>query len=640
MDTMLFPFELVEKNSKIVCYGFGKAGRQYWLQLEKSHYCEVVLWVDRSWQKLKNNLVDIQSVESLFRLDDGEYDYVVIAIENDSLAEEIKNTLICRGICDKKIIVAPGRWIDESKLEKIYGSVVEELDATYIKIRSFWSKTANSSQEYYYQLKNLFLNKADDGDLLYFVKNKISMMEPGLEKIIFLRLLYDIELFDGNCMKMLQNTLIDMRWTDDTPLYLTMDTSHMIHYGIATRCIYPDFYIDRRKLLKKICETYELHGKPKRKRFVNDVKKIAVLGFRLDYNRMDPATELVVQYTENLIRDGYQVKIFITNLVQEISGANSVLRKKYVLPTSRQIDADSKEKPYEIFFAEEETVKKQLQIIIDSVIAFAPDLVLDMSDDFCPQTYILHKMYPIICFPMRVGMSSSFFDYIFEIDEEDFLMKNNIFHAAKKEECLNIRLANMLDSNDNTIYTRQEFGISESSFLIVTVGGRLKYELDDELVEGMCDLLKNYSDIKWILVGDEVIRKNSTFEELLKKKIIINLDWENHLEALYRICDIYLEPRRNGGSHGMRMAMRAGLPVVISDYPSDNRCLFDNDYLCKNIKEMMTEIERLFINTGYREMRSKESKEIIQSLTKDSDSKKLMDAYYEVCRNRLFREEN
>lgn len=636
METMLFPFEAVEPKSRIVCYGFGIVGRQYWIQLDRSNYCDVVLWVDRAWNELQNDLVDIYPVEDLLDLDDDKYDYVVIAIENESLSLGIKDYLRNNGIKESKIISAPKRFIKDSKFEEIFDYQSSKLNKYIDDTWFFWNKTVCHADKYLPQIKELFLKGEDEDNLLGYIKNKLLNVEAGYEKLIILRYLYDLELFDSDCMKMFQDTLLKMEWRDDTPFYSVIDTSHMIHYGIATKCIYPGFYTDRRKLLIKTCEEYNLHETYKKRKIVKsrDIKRIAVFGFRLDYSRMDPATALVVKYTQDLIDEGYEAKIFITNLVREIKGADSCLKKKYNLTTSTQKEADDIDKTYEIFFTEETSIKSQLQVFIDQVFSYNPDLILDMSDDFCPQTYILNKSFPILCFPMRVGMSSSFFDYIFEMDEGDFRQKNAKFHAVDEDQSLSLKLANMLDLDETTEYHRKDFKIPKDSFVVVSVGGRLNYEMDDELIQGMCSLLEQNDNIAWVLVGDEVFSDSVSFNNLKNRHQIINFGWEEHIEAFYKICDVYLEPRRSGGSHGMRLAMRTGLPVIISDTPSDNRCLFDSNRLCHTVGEMILQIEKMYIDSNYRDETSELSASIIRELTKDSDSKKLIDAYKKACDTR------
>lgn len=96
----LFPFELVPRETKLVLYGNGKVGKQYRQQIEMTHFCELVAVADR------NAPEGILNPSELINL---EYDYVVIAIADSTVASEIKDNLIMNGVKADKIIYAEGR---------------------------------------------------------------------------------------------------------------------------------------------------------------------------------------------------------------------------------------------------------------------------------------------------------------------------------------------------------------------------------------------------------------------------------------------------------------------------------------------------------------------------------------------------
>ena len=91
----LFPFANVEKKSRIVLYGAGAVGRAYYEQVQKSKYCEVILWIDKYVQE-ENIIYPIEDILNI------EYDYVVIARVNESARIEMKNVLM--GVSEQKII--------------------------------------------------------------------------------------------------------------------------------------------------------------------------------------------------------------------------------------------------------------------------------------------------------------------------------------------------------------------------------------------------------------------------------------------------------------------------------------------------------------------------------------------------------
>lgn len=97
---IMFPFVAMEKGAKVVIYGAGKVGHKYMEQNEQNQFCEVVLWVDKNYRNFDKNL-RISNPKEISRY---EYDYVVLAVQAVTLADEIKQELIENGVPEKKIV--------------------------------------------------------------------------------------------------------------------------------------------------------------------------------------------------------------------------------------------------------------------------------------------------------------------------------------------------------------------------------------------------------------------------------------------------------------------------------------------------------------------------------------------------------
>ncbi len=88
----MFPFDKIKQGSKVVIYGAGQVGSSYFNVLSSVAYASEVFLTDSnpdSWTG------DVISPEDAFK---HEYDVVIIAVENESTAEKIKESLIKRGI--------------------------------------------------------------------------------------------------------------------------------------------------------------------------------------------------------------------------------------------------------------------------------------------------------------------------------------------------------------------------------------------------------------------------------------------------------------------------------------------------------------------------------------------------------------
>jgi len=99
MNYYPFPFDKVPKNSRIVLYGAGNVGKQFYEQVIETNSCEIVLWLDK-----KADGILVKLPEMIDSLNADNYDYAIIAIENKAIAIDVKNFLMSYGIPENKII--------------------------------------------------------------------------------------------------------------------------------------------------------------------------------------------------------------------------------------------------------------------------------------------------------------------------------------------------------------------------------------------------------------------------------------------------------------------------------------------------------------------------------------------------------
>lgn len=92
-----FPKYLVDKNDKVILYGAGIIGRGFYAQNLLLEYCNIVAWVDKNYNNLH------KPVEGLDVLKNGEYDKIIIAVEDEIVVGKIKEDLVGLGIDNNKI---------------------------------------------------------------------------------------------------------------------------------------------------------------------------------------------------------------------------------------------------------------------------------------------------------------------------------------------------------------------------------------------------------------------------------------------------------------------------------------------------------------------------------------------------------
>lgn len=100
------------QGKKVVVYGAGRVGQDLYIQFRKYREIEIVAWLDSNWHKYK---FDYAHVGSIAELNNCEYDIVVIAVKEESMAKEIGTVLIGNGTPREKIVwEKPGNILEDS----------------------------------------------------------------------------------------------------------------------------------------------------------------------------------------------------------------------------------------------------------------------------------------------------------------------------------------------------------------------------------------------------------------------------------------------------------------------------------------------------------------------------------------------
>lgn len=89
-------------GKKIVLYGAGRVGKNYYTQLARYRECQIVAWIDERYEKRQAE-IDYFTLLSPEKVAQYEFDYVLIAVFNRHISEQIKEKLMTMGIEEKKI---------------------------------------------------------------------------------------------------------------------------------------------------------------------------------------------------------------------------------------------------------------------------------------------------------------------------------------------------------------------------------------------------------------------------------------------------------------------------------------------------------------------------------------------------------
>ena len=97
----IFPFINMLDDKRIALYGSGNVGAEYYEQICGRHYGIIDMWVSKSWEKDHANGLPVSPVSELLK---DTYDYVVISVMWENVAEEIRQELIGLGVREEKIL--------------------------------------------------------------------------------------------------------------------------------------------------------------------------------------------------------------------------------------------------------------------------------------------------------------------------------------------------------------------------------------------------------------------------------------------------------------------------------------------------------------------------------------------------------
>lgn len=96
-----FPFKEIRQDASIILYGAGYVGQIFHHQIVLSEYCVVAAWVDKAYQRDELRQMGVVGMEALHT---SAYDYVVLAVQDCTMAAEITEQLVSYGVCREKII--------------------------------------------------------------------------------------------------------------------------------------------------------------------------------------------------------------------------------------------------------------------------------------------------------------------------------------------------------------------------------------------------------------------------------------------------------------------------------------------------------------------------------------------------------
>lgn len=153
------------------------------------------------------------------------------------------------------------------------------------------------------------------------------------------------------------------------------------------------------------------------------------------------------------------------------------------------------------------------------------------------------------------------------------------------------------DGNGKDI-SRKELGLPEEQFLIAIVGNRLETEIDEEFVQIMKNIMKEYSCTAFVFIG-AAGKLEKYFIDTMVEDRVFYLGFQQDLVSVYEVMDLYLNPKRMGGGYSSIMALHASLPVVTLP-ECDVAYNVGEEFVVSDYGQMFQTVGRYIEDTSFR----------------------------------------
>lgn len=616
MGCHLFPFTQIPQGAEVVLWGAGDVGREYYRQVSETMYCKIIGIIDR-------NAIDEDNLVGTKEILKKKFDYIVIAVANPNVAEEIKRELIKENISLDKIVMnyvaINNTLLFTDKIEELLKiNVIKNIIKKYldgIGDFTFFDEIINKIKEY----------KQKDNFKIIFKEmvNELSLKE----KVVWLRVLLWAECFDEEMLKIYMKSISDLK-NKELVICLLYEIvwKEVSHHEYR----YDNYYTDRRNLIRNntesILNNYELIPFVRKKFFVGEkIKRICILRQNMPPYDKSEATRLTIQWANELAKLGYEVIIFINALMVRPNVISFINFNSVYETNTNQENRKYLRDGVTIVEAEGLHIKDKMVNTLQNIYEINPDLIIDACADYEMLTCVLHKYYPIIQIPLRGVNSCTFHHRCVVGSKEQFEREVKRFQSIDPEKmrfiCRYPRLE--LETKYEWKSERKLYGIPDKAFVCVTVGTRVGIEVTEKLVEAVCKFLNKYQDAVWIIAGNGEFRElREEQRKLIDEGRIILWGYENNLDTFYiRIgANIFISPKVTGNGGCAYKAMRSGTPVLINEVSGDIEHLVGKERMVMGgYDELMGSLEEYYLNKDRLALFALEQKNIINNLPTAED---------------------
>lgn len=185
ISEFVFPYHLFPQNSRVMLYGAGKIGKDFFNKGKTDGYVDIVGIADKRANELCRNSFPVIGIDDLI---DRDFDFLLICVENIKTAEEIENQLVEIG-CNRSKIKWDGynyKWENRLKREKFINYVISKKASHKKNIYLMMLPEHGNLGDYLigYSTQNFIQNYFDEYELVNVTTDEWNITSKELKSFI------------------------------------------------------------------------------------------------------------------------------------------------------------------------------------------------------------------------------------------------------------------------------------------------------------------------------------------------------------------------------------------------------------------------------------------------------------------------
>ncbi|WP_029322798.1 hypothetical protein [Butyrivibrio sp. AE3004] len=177
-------------------------------------------------------------------------------------------------------------------------------------------------------------------------------------------------------------------------------------------------------------------------------------------------------------------------------------------------------------------------------------------------------------------------------------------------------------------YSKKGFGIPEDAFTIGIIGNRIEREVNDEFIGVMVSVAEQNDSAFFVFIGD--IQKE--LPDIIESRSL-RLGYRKDFLNILKILDLFMNPKRAGGSGGATRAMNERIPVIT--LPDCDVASFTGpDFVCADYDEMIATTLKYITDKEFYNLQSEKAfakRQTLFSTDTKSDMQKVLDKIHEIA---------